>query len=74
MDLYIIFAVAYVVGTVFGLWVGFKSGVRKGADVTIETLMIAKFLLFKRHPNGEVEFIRPEDSAEYQQNQQVTHP
>ena len=72
MDLYIMFAIVYVVGTAFGIWVGFKSGVKKGADVTIETLMISKFLLFKRHSDGEIEFIRPEDSAEYQQNQQVT--
>jgi hypothetical protein len=63
------FAIVYVVGTAFGIWVGFKSGVKKGADVTIETLMISKFLLFKRHSDGEIEFIRPEDSAEYQQNQ-----
>lgn len=69
MDLYIMFAIVYVVGTAFGIWVGFKSGVKKGADVTIETLMISKFLLFKRHSDGEIEFIRPEDSAEYQQNQ-----
>jgi hypothetical protein len=69
MELYVLFAVAYVVGTAFGLWVGFKSGVRKGADATIETLMLSKFLLFKRHSNGDIEFIRPEDSAEYQQNQ-----
>ena len=69
MDLYIMFAIVYVVGTAFGIWVGFKSGVKKGADVTIETLMISKFLLFKRHSDGEIEFIRPEDTAEYQQNQ-----
>ena len=69
MDLYTIFGISYIVGTVFGLWVGFKYGVKKGADVTIETLMIAKFLLFKRHPDGEIEFIRPQDSAEIQQNQ-----
>lgn len=66
MDLYTIFGISYVVGTVFGLWVGFKYGVKKGADVTIETLMIAKFLLFKRHPDGEVEFIRPEKPSEIQ--------
>ena len=54
----------------FGVYTwGEANGVRKGADATIETLMIAKFLLFKRHPNGEVEFIKPENSAEIQQNQ-----
>ena len=69
MDNLTMFFICYTVGTVVGIWMGFKYGVKKGADVTIETLMIAKFLLFKRHPDGEVEFIRPEKPAEYQQNQ-----
>jgi len=69
MDNLTIFAICYIAGTLVGLWIGFNTGVRKGADATIETLMIAKFLLFKRHPNGEVEFIKPENSSEIQQNQ-----
>lgn len=69
MDFTVMFFIAYTVGTVIGILMGFKAGVRKGADATIEMLMISKFLLFKRQKNGDVEFIRPENAEEIQQDQ-----
>ena len=63
------FFVVYTVGTIFGIWFGFKSGVKKGADVTLDMLMVGKFLLYKRHQNGDIEFLKPHEVENYQQNQ-----
>jgi hypothetical protein len=59
--------VSYVIGTGFGLWIGFKSGVRKGTTATIDMLMISKFLLYKKLDDGEVMFIKPQEPVEDQE-------
>ena len=64
MDPITIFIISYVVGTALGIWFGFKYGVKQGADATLELLMTAKFLLYKRQRNGDIEFIKPEKPAE----------
>jgi len=66
MDLFVVFFISYVVGTALGIWFGFKHGVKQGADATLELLMTAKFLLYRRQRNGDIEFIKPENPAEIQ--------
>lgn len=61
--------VPYVVGTFFGLWLGFKAGVLKGTTATIDMLMITKFLLYKKLDDGEIMFIKPKESNEVVENQ-----
>jgi len=64
MSLTTVFIVAYVIGTLLGIWFGYKSGVKTGADLMMETLMQSKFLLYKRKSDGEIEIIKPEKPAE----------
>lgn len=66
MSLYVVFFISYAVGTVLGIWFGYKHGVKQGADATLELLMSSKFLLYKRQRNGDIEFIKPEKPAEMQ--------
>jgi|TARA_Y100000389_G_C17340868_1_gene453249 hypothetical protein len=61
--------VPYVVGTLFGLWIGFKAGVLKGTTATIDMLMISKFLLYKKLEDGEIMFIKPKESEQVVENQ-----
>jgi hypothetical protein len=51
------FILAYVVGTVFGAWMGYKFGVRTGADITIMSLCESGFLKHKI-AGKEVEIIK----------------
>jgi len=61
--------VGYVVGTLIGLWIGFKSGVMRGTEGTIDMLMKGKFLLYKKGKDGETVFIQPENNSEIYENQ-----
>lgn len=61
--------IAYLVGTLIGLWMGFKTGVLKGTEGTIDMLMKGKFLLYKKGKDGETVFIQPENTSEVYENQ-----
>lgn len=50
--------VPYLVGTIVGVWMGFKFGVKKGADLSISMLMAEGFLKYKKLKNGEIEFVK----------------
>jgi len=69
METTTLFFIAYTVGTAFGIWIGFKSGLKKGADVTLDMLMVGKFLLYKKGKDGEIVFIQPENNQEVYENQ-----
>lgn len=45
------FILAYAVGTAFGVWMGFKSGIKFGADVTINGLCEGGFLRYRKLGN-----------------------
>jgi hypothetical protein len=53
----------------FGAWLGFRSGVRTGSELTVTALMADKYLLFKRTSSGEIEFIKPHNLEEIPENQ-----
>lgn len=60
---------SYILGTLFGAWLGFRSGVRTGSELTVSALMADRYLLFKRTSSGEIEFIKPQNLAEIPENQ-----
>ena len=55
MDLILI---PYAVGTIIGIWFGFKFGVKKGADLSISMLMAEGYLRYKKLKDGEIEFLK----------------
>jgi len=57
-DLFII--AVYSVGTVFGLYTGYNAGVRKGTQVTIDSLIENRFLKTRVTPVG-IEIIQCEE-------------
>lgn len=57
MELMLLFVLAYVVGTVFGYWIGNRSGFANGVVATIESLVEEKFLR-TRTRKGELEIIK----------------
>jgi hypothetical protein len=48
---------AYTAGTVFGLYMGFKGGVRKGAYTTVEHLIETNCLRTRKTSDGDVEIL-----------------
>jgi hypothetical protein len=54
------FLFAYAVGTVIGVWIGFKSGIRHGSGVTIDALMETGFLKYKKDSEGEITLLKPD--------------
>jgi hypothetical protein len=57
MEPYIII-LPYIIGTLIGLYFGFKSGVRTGSENTIDALMQRGFLKYKETAEGLIEFIK----------------
>jgi hypothetical protein len=53
--------VSYAVGTVFGLWIGYKSGMLNGVEITMKSLIDQKFLLHRTNSDGEIVLIRPRE-------------
>ena len=52
------FILAYCVGTAFGVWIGFKSGIKFGADVTISDLCKNGFLKHRKISAKDIEIYR----------------
>ena len=52
---------AYTAGTIFGLYMGFKGGIRKGAYDTVEHLIATKCLRTRQTSTGDVEILSLEE-------------
>jgi hypothetical protein len=50
--------ISYTVGTIIGIWFGFKFGVKTGADMSISMLMAEGYLKYKKLKDGEIEFLK----------------
>lgn len=50
--------IAYAVGTLFGLYVGFSSNSKRTIEKTIDNLIDKKYIKTKTLPDGEVELLR----------------
>ena len=57
MDYTFIF-IAYILGTAFGLYVGFSSNHKRVVEKTIDNLINQKYIKTKQLSNGEVEILR----------------
>ena len=57
MDYTFIF-IAYILGTAFGLYVGFSSNHKRVVEKTVDNLINQKYIKTKQLPNGEVEILR----------------
>ena len=53
---------AYTAGTIFGLYMGYKGGIRKGAYETVEHLIQTKCLRTRETPDGNVEILSLDES------------
>lgn len=49
---------AYVAGTVFGLAVGYSSGLRASVDKMISALIQKDFLKTRERPDGSIEILK----------------
>jgi len=49
---------AYLVGTIFGLWIGRNYGIGKGIVVTLETLVDGGYLKTRTLADGELDLIK----------------
>lgn len=56
MDPIMMALIAYITGTLLGLWWGFKGGVRTGADLTITSLIKSRYLKTIQK-NGKTEIV-----------------
>ena len=53
---------AYTAGTIFGLYMGYKGGIRKGAYETVEHLIQTKCLRTRETPDCNVEILSLDES------------
>ena len=53
---------AYTAGTIFGLYMGYKGGIRKGAYETVEHLIQTKCLRTRKTSDGNVEILSLDES------------
>lgn len=53
--------ICYIVGTLLGLWMGYSSGIKQGAQTTIDALIATNFLRYRKRPNGEIEILQVEE-------------
>ncbi len=51
------YGLAYIIGTVFGFWIGSRYGIGKGILVTLETLVEGGYVK-TRTVNGELDLIK----------------
>tara|TARA_B110000977_G_C10898267_1_gene424197 strand:- start:421 stop:645 length:225 start_codon:yes stop_codon:yes gene_type:complete len=51
------FAIAYIVGTGFGFWIGSRYGIGKGVVITLETLVNGGYVK-TRTVDGELDLIK----------------
>ncbi len=52
------YALAYVLGTAFGFWVGHKAGIGKGILITLTTLVEDGNLKTRTTDDGELDLIK----------------
>lgn len=52
------FGLAYLVGTVFGLYVGSRYGISKGILVTLETLVEGGYVKTRTNEDGEMDLLK----------------
>jgi hypothetical protein len=52
-SIYVFLFVTYVVGTLVGMYMGFRSGVIRGSSLTVDLLVENKFIRTERI-NGEI--------------------
>mgnify|MGYP000040900082 CR=1 FL=1 len=52
------FGLAYLVGTVFGLYVGSRYGIGKGILVTLETLVEGGYVKTRTNEDGEMDLLK----------------
>ena len=62
MDYTFIF-VAYVLGTAFGLYVGFSSNHKRVVEKTVDNLINQKYIKTRKLADGEVEILRYDEEA-----------
>ena len=62
------FLLAYIVGTGFGLWVGYNKGMSDGVSIgvtsSVENLIDNGYLKTKRLANGEMEILRHDEDVD----------
>lgn len=51
--------VVYTVGTLLGIWFGYKSGVVMGSQVMLDGLVKTGFVLYSEDEKGEITLLRP---------------
>lgn len=51
--------VVYAIGTLLGIWFGYKSGIVKGASTMLDGLIDNEMVLVSTKANGEVVIIKP---------------
>jgi hypothetical protein len=49
---------AYLTGTLFGLWAGFRFYASKGAEMAIDTLIEGGYLKTRKSKDGEIEILK----------------
>jgi hypothetical protein len=57
MDYTFIF-IAYTVGTLFGLYVGFSSNSKRVVEKTVDNLINQKYIKTRTLPDGEIEILQ----------------
>lgn len=50
--------VCYTVGTLIGCLIGYKTGIVKGIDITLDSLVRNKFLRTRKTIQGEIEILK----------------
>lgn len=51
------YGLAYIVGTLFGLWIGHKQGIRVGIVATLDSLVDGNFVRYRTLSDGEIDLI-----------------
>lgn len=62
MDYTFIF-IAYILGTAFGLYVGFSSNHKRVVEKTVDNLINQKYIKTRKLADGEVEILRYDEEA-----------
>ena len=62
MDYTFIF-IAYILGTAFGLYVGFASNHKRVVEKTVDNLINQKYIKTRKLADGEVEILRYDEEA-----------
>jgi len=52
------YGLAYLIGTIFGLYVGRNHGISKGILITLETLVNEGYLKTRKDSNGDLDLMK----------------